>query len=542
MKMINKNLLHKVLLVDDEPFIRKGLSALIDWEAEGYQIAGEAQNGYEAIEMLKKDDYQLIISDIKMPDMDGIEFAQYVKDEKLSYAKFVFLSGYYDFSYAKSAIQCGCTDYVLKPIQKEELLSILRRIQNELKETGGVQDSRIREKAYLDRNLLALIWGKYDDINVNCVKRKLKISDNVAYIHVEISLLDSEFSLLSEEKKREYQRKLYTYASFLLKKYADYIILGVTKMEECYDIGIVYTPLMGKEKGLNDEEWLEWILKELKERIGFDIVACTGNLVKEIEDITISYKEAMLTRTFRFFHKKAKTTNMGIKKSPVKHIQEEYFRKELDGLIHAIELGDKTYIKENAGNLYRRMMDKCIDSELIGLNIQYYLYRLLGLAYEIETDINQEEIMRYIQEAAFSTGIPWSNDMKFQKFAQDYSDYLVQLRKESTSGIIMQIEAEIEANYAESISLKSLGEKYFINSAYLGQIFKKQYGCSFKDYLNGVRIRKAAEMLLRTTDKVYVIAEAVGYKNMEYFIHKFESIYGMTPARFRKRNCNAINE
>lgn len=80
-----------------------------------------------------------------------------------------------------------------------------------------------------------------------------------------------------------------------------------------------------------------------------------------------------------------------------------------------------------------------------------------------------------------------------------------------------------------------MGEKYFINSAYLGQLFKKKYGCGFKEYVNGVRLRKAAEMLLRTDEKVYIIAEKVGYKNLEYFINKFESVYGITPSRFRKK-------
>ncbi len=329
-----------------------------------------------------------------------------------------------------------------------------------------------------------------------------------------------------------------------MKRYADHIIFGVIKKGECYDIGIIYCPFMAQERDMTDNEWLTWFTMELKERAGYDIAVCAGSKVKGIEDIAFSYREATMTRSFRFFQKHEKKTSQAYllnkKNAASKSNQEEYYRKELDHLIHAIETGDKTFIKENASSLYRRMMEKGMDLELITLNIQYFLYRLLGLAYEIETGINQEEIMKYIQEAAFSSGMPWINELKFLKFAQDYSDYLAQLRQESSKGTINQIEAEIEANYAENLSLKSLGEKYFVNSAYLGQLFKKQYGCCFKDYVNGVRIRKAAEMLLRTDERVYIIAERVGYKNMEYFINKFESIYGITPARFRKRNCEGI--
>lgn len=537
-----KKTLLKVLLVDDEPFIRKGLGALIDWEAEGYIIAGEAQNGNEAIEILSGEEYQLIISDIKMPDMSGIELAEYAKAKRITEAKFVFLSGFYDFQYAKSAILCGCSDYVLKPIQKEELLSVLRRIRNDIQEEAGDRmDKSICEKAYLDRNLMALIWGRYDEINLNYVKERLKLTGEVMYIHLEIYMMDDKFAGLSEEKKREQQRKLYNYAGLLLKKLSDYVIFDVTKHGECYDIGIIYSEFMARERNMTDEEWLGWILQELRERMGFEIAACTGSRVRGIEDIAYSYREAAMTRFFRFYQKleKEPVHRASKRKVQAKNTQEEYFRKELDSLIHGIEIGDKAFIRENAGSLYRRMMDKCMDSELIGLNIQYYMYRLLGLAYEIETDINQEEAMLYIQETAFAPGLPWINEMKFLKFAEAYSDYLMQLRQTSARGVMNRIEAEIEANYAENLSLKSLGEKYYLNSVYLGQIFKKCYGCCFKDYMNGVRLRKAAQMLLRTDDKVYEIAEKVGYRNMEYFINKFESIYGVTPARFRKRNSEA---
>lgn len=541
-----KDMLLKVLLVDDEPFIRKGLAALIDWEAEGFVIAGEAQDGCEAVLRLSEEDYQLVISDIRMPDMSGIELVEEVKTRKISDAKFVLLSGFYDFQYAKSAILYGCSDYVLKPIQREELLNVLRRIQKKIREeAGGRRDKSIFEKAYLDRNLLALIWGKYDEINLRYAKEKLELKGRIKYIHLEISLLDERFLNQSEEKKRVLHRQLYNYAALLFKRLSNHVIFGVTKEGECYDIGIIYSELMSDKKNMTDEEWLDWVLKELRERMGFEITAFLGGWVSKLEDIAYSYREAAMARSFCFYKipkkdiKKEPAQGTGKKAIQNKNQQDEYLRKELDALIHGIETGDKEFIKENSGELYRKMMDKGLDSKLIGMNIQYYVYRLLGLAYEIENDINQEEVMQYIQEEVFSSGMPWINEVKFRKFAEDYSEYLLQLRQNSARGIMNLIEAEIEANYSDNLSLRSMGEKYYLNSVYLGQIFKKRYGCCFKDYINGVRLRKAAELLLRTEEKVYEIAEKVGYKNTEYFINKFESTYGVTPARFRKRNCEA---
>jgi two-component system response regulator YesN len=115
----------KVLLVDDEPFIVQGLSALIDWEKEGFEIVGTAGNGSEAVEFLKSNPVDLILADIKMPVMNGLVFLKYVRETHLSEAFFVILSGYGDFTYAKEAIKWQCTDYILKPIQKSQLLALL---------------------------------------------------------------------------------------------------------------------------------------------------------------------------------------------------------------------------------------------------------------------------------------------------------------------------------------------------------------------------------------------------------------------------------
>ena len=528
----------RVLLVDDEPFIRKGLAALIDWEAEGFQITGEASNGISAIQLLKQNEYELIISDIKMPEMDGIEFITYVKSNKLSAARFVFLSGYYDFQYAKTAIQFGCCDYILKPIQKEELLVTIRKIMEEFqKEAGRERNKKDYEKAYLDCHLMAIIWGKYDTVNLQYVREKMHLSDEMAYIHCEISLNDEKFLALSEDRRKEEQRRLYNYANLLLKNNADHIIYDITKLTECYEIGIIYCAYMAQERGLPQEEWLGWLLKELSERVGCEIVACMGSIVNSLNTLTDSFREAVMLRSFRFYKKNDNRDIRMLKREPESQCSKtDFFKKQLDELIHYIEINDKFKINENAKALYRSLMDKNIDPEAVSRNIQYLLYRLLGLGYNQDADINQEEIMQYIRETVFSSKTYYENVSKFQQFAVEYSDYLAQLRQNTAKGTIDLVENEIEENYAECISLRSLGEKYYINSAYLGQAFKKKYGCAFKDHLNNVRIRKAAEMMLNTDKKVYEIAVDVGYKNQEYFINKFEEAYGVTPTRFRKRD------
>lgn len=115
------------MLVDDEPFILRGLEVLIDWEAEGFTIVKLAENGQEALDYLREHQVDLIFADIKMPVMDGISLLERIFDEKLSDALTVILSGYNDFKYAQTVMRYNCMEYMLKPIQKEQLLEVLRR-------------------------------------------------------------------------------------------------------------------------------------------------------------------------------------------------------------------------------------------------------------------------------------------------------------------------------------------------------------------------------------------------------------------------------
>lgn len=530
-----KRALGRVLLVDDEPFIRKGLSALLDWEEEGYRIVGEAGTGDEALEWVREDLVDLVISDIKMPVMGGMKLIEAARKMGKEKVKFLFISGFYEFEYAKNVIRYKGSDYILKPVQKEELAAALRRIRKEMEKQKMLHEEKaVLEKAYLDRNMMALIWGKFDETNLSCVREHMQIKGAVRYLDVELDMQQTDFLCLAEEKKRECQRKLYDVAKLLLKEDGDHVIFDVAKHEKAYDIGIILCNSIWKKEGVSEEEWIHNFLGRLSERIKYHLILNAGKKVTGIEKISDSYKDASVTRFFRSGQQAVATAEELVEKEGEK--RKGYYRKELDELVHWIEIGDKWKIKENIKGVYRKIAGSSADPQMIGLNIRYFLYRLLGLVYEQDANVDQKEVMDYIRNAAFSFGSLQGSEEQFIRFANEYADYLSQLRQNTGKGVLRQIEQDIEEHYADNLSLKSLGEKYYVNSAYLGQVFKKQYNTSFKDYLNSIRMRKAAEMLLRTDKKIYEISECVGYKNKDYFIGKFEEAYECTPSRFRARN------
>ena len=125
----------KVMFVDDEPYIVEGLKVLIDWESENFEIVKVAENGLEALEYLRENEVNLVIADIRMPIMTGIELLEKVKEEGISDAYFIILSGFNDFQYVRDVMRLGGMDYLLKPIKRDELLQILRRITDLNKES-----------------------------------------------------------------------------------------------------------------------------------------------------------------------------------------------------------------------------------------------------------------------------------------------------------------------------------------------------------------------------------------------------------------------
>ena len=375
----------KVLLVDDEPFILEGLSVLIDWNKEGFEIAAKVSNAYEALEVLAREQIDLMITDIKMPGMTGLELVEKIRREKLSGAYFAMLSGYNDFEYVRTALHNECLDYLLKPIDKEELLRMLDRVRQ-------------------------------------C------------------------FEAL-RQKQRETNAFLGGGADFL------------TSLRN-------FDP--GSDVNRNDA------------------------------DRTVD-------------------------------------KQLIDELIRAVKINDREDISRYARQLYADMTKEKSDAAMINMAVNYLMFELLHLASEQDENCSQGDVVQFIREAALDKADSEDDEASLTALLLEYGDYLMDLRASQSHGVLSRIEEDIKQNYKENLTLKDMGKKYYVNAAYLGQSFKKQYGESFKDYLNRVRIEKAVELLLYSDKKIYEIAEEVGYKDLDYFINKFIALKGCTPAKYRKQ-------
>ncbi|OOM78782.1 putative response regulatory protein [Clostridium puniceum] len=525
----------KILIVDDEPFIRQGLKILINWEQYGYEIVGEAANGFEAIKELEKKDIDLIIADIKMPEMNGIELIEYVHDNILCEVKFIVLSGYYEFEYAKKAIKYNVKDYILKPIQKDELIKVLIAFKEEyIKQEKQQTIQKIKDKVVYDRYLNEIINDKCNNSNLEYVKKYQEFSAELRYIIIEINYNKDEYINVSEAEKREGQQIFYqNIIGWLGENYYN-VIVDITSYKDCYDIGFIYDKRLVLEQDISEKDYILNLEKSMKQIQKYDFYIYIGQKVSIIEDLALSYKSATVAKLFSDFSNENNITyydEMTTKKELGCNIEKQY----MDNLIHEIEENNEDEIKKCVNKIYCSFKEYRIDLEIIKININYLLCNLINVAKELDSGVNQGEVMQYISSVSFEQIISRGSLKHLERFSLEFSKYLNQLRQNSFQGILNQIDKEISENYMEKLSLKYLSEKYYINSAYLGQIFKKQYNVAFKDYLNAYRIEKASELLKRSDEKIYKIAETVGYNNPDYFINKFVQLKGKTPLQYRKQ-------
>ncbi|MCR4566852.1 MAG: response regulator [Pseudobutyrivibrio sp.] len=522
----------KVLLVDDEPFILQGLKMLVDWEQEGWEVF-TASNGAEALDFLKEESVDLVIADIKMPVMSGLELLKTVHDEKISDSYFVVLSGYAEFSYAQEALRYDCTDYILKPVEREQLLEILTKVAalNKERDFKRRSDAK-REKAFLDRTFMKLLSGKFNRGNIEYVSAIMDTDEDMSYVEIQLDVETLSEDYSDEEKKGQLD-KLYSSAFDFLKDDSKFCIMDVSDSEKIYDVGFIYNEAMAKRLQLTREEYLKSFLDFLIANTNLPITMLVGKNVSGIKNISKSYGTVNVLRSLQGF-REMKNLYYYENEYKISDTGVLICKKELDDLIVAIERGERVEIRKSVDNFYEVMQKTGVTESTMNLNINYLLFQLIHLASELDSEVNQEEILRMISENTSEEGKSRGSKNHLCRMTYAYGEYLTQLRKNASKGVLGEIEEEVKKNYASNLTLKELSEKYFVNSAYLGQLFRKKYGCSFKDYLNNHRVEEAAKLLRKSDMKIYEVAEAVGYKDVDYFVNKFIDSKGCTPTKYKK--------
>ncbi len=520
----------KVLLVDDEQFIRQGLRQLVDWEKYGYQVVAEAENGLDAVRILEETDIDLMFVDIRMPGMNGMELIAYVKEKLRRPVRIVILTGYADFEYARKALQMNVTDYMLKPVQGEELVGILKKINQDYRREQ--QDQRDK----FDFHMTQILLGKFSEANLAQVRERLPDGRAMKFVSFEFDKGQKEFALLDQAGRNEQLLDLTQYLKSLVGEFAYHVVPLIEAEEEIFGVGLLAErELYAKEGYAGEEGYLEYLQKRVTQHFPYHVQVYVGQEVQSLAELTKSFYSI---RVARCFHGLAQDgSHVGnyediLKKKPSMGIREE----DVSLLLEAVKENDAARIEACAGRIFDRIRSSDMNLEMVNASIYHILYRLMEMVQEFDDETNQQEILQYIGKESFNKLALSGSTEEITGFFSDYAGYLAQVRIQESRNILDKVDDYVKAHYKEKMSLKSLGEQFYVNNVYLGQLYKKKYGIVFRDYLNNLRLEKAQELLLGTDMRIYAIAEEVGFGKVEYFINKFVQMHKMTPNQYRIRN------
>jgi two-component system, response regulator YesN len=511
----------KVLLVDDEVFVRKGLQELIPWGELGYVIAGEADNGEEALvvcESLKPD---LIITDIRMPVQDGLDLIRNAKEQGMD-PVFIIVSGFHDFKYAQQALRYGVHDYILKPIDEEELAVTLKKLAAKitLKRLTALAPGRPAADSILEKLVEGHIQEK--DAEEYAAALGMEALSSFAYIIAEV----------------HYQ--------------PESPAIGLKEMKEA----ISQWDKSGAEWPVLEQRGGQYGILALPDRLA----GCAGSLFAALQSL----------RLFMSRHlKRAVSLYAGMTVHSLTHIRSSYlsandtakhkFAEDGEGVIlHERIDGKPLYMLDMDQDLYSRLMlqleendmgaaVRTIDSIFQLFHAQRYstgavlnsLTRcIIGMVRVMKEMDGNEGTVPSMKDMTDWENRSWSLQGLKEQFIQvmtEASSEIARLRKEQTKGGIEKIKKYIESHYNENISLKSISSKFFMNPVYLGQLFRKSYGLYFNDYLLGLRVQEAKKLLRQTDLRMYEVAERVGFQNADYFVTQFEKLEHMSPTEYRNK-------
>ena len=257
----------RILLVDDEPFIVQGLKAMIELDNPKYRIVGEASDGKEALEFLKREKVDLIIADVQMPVMSGLELLETIRKEKISDAYFMVLSGYSDFQYAQQALRYDCIDYVLKPVKQEDLRRVLRQVERlEQEKMEQEEQKQFLEQAMMSRSLAAVLTGEMSSEELEYVEKRLPVSGGLRYVELEMK---EEAGRDGAEYRKAFRRACQKHMG---EKWKECCVKDIAPDSGRHCTALLLSGEMLREKGQTEKEFLQEFLEKMRHE-GFEPTA-----------------------------------------------------------------------------------------------------------------------------------------------------------------------------------------------------------------------------------------------------------------------------
>lgn len=510
----------KILIVDDEFIMRQGIKHMIDWEQEGFQVIGEASNCQEAFDMIEINMPHIIISDIVMPQVDGIEFTKIVQ-ERYPQIQIVILSSYSDFEYVRSSFQNGAVDYILKPsLNPVDFLQTLKRIAKKISNV----DLLLKNSVNIDHLLNRLILGFDANIDFDYVNN-LFTHQSFCLFGINIKKIYTNYekrqqmidSFVSEVESQDFQEEVIQ----IIKIENDIIVLIVNFNKSNYN------KLISKFNAISEN-----VASHFHE--AFFVLSKEFDAITNIKDV---YENEFIPLTQQYFYNKnmhllySKNFN---KPLPIDKFNFKGFSESVSILqiSKAFEMLTE-YIKKAIDN------KSLAEFELKTL-IQNCFYNVISTLEYVNSDgISSNSLKREYFDKIDNSKYVEDLMISYESILSSFNEIINEHQNKINSHIINKIIEYIYENYNEQLTLSYVSKLFNFNYYYLSSYFSSYNEEGFNEFLNKIRIKKACEFLKQDIP-ISDISNMVGYSDQSYFSKVFKKFTGFTPSNFRKNSSKAL--
>ena len=525
---------YKVILVDDEAEVIDMIEKKIHWNDLGFEVAGSATNGVKALELVEKLQPDVVLTDIKMPYMDGLELSRRLNREYPN-IYIMLCTGFDEFEYAKEAVHLEIKEYMLKPVNATELSESLTNLKHTLDREREEKLNVKKLNDYFQEVLpklqsnffISLIEGRVEKRDYERFLQAYQVDMKgplfgCVIFHTSENHVPEGMNplLLSMSVEREIKQRLMDQWNC-----QEFIYMGNTLLILELDVEDEITQITDA-----CDRFCRWAYRIM----GAVVTAGIGTVCDSLYEISLSYERAREAVSYRVLYGTKRAINIGeiVPKEQIKPVQSEESRMQT--LFRAIRIGDSAEIERAAHEEMEKLHKNTETMSQYNLATMEIVSGFFKFCTDNSLDFNKisgnmQNIYEKVSQMDESSLTAWIVQM-----SETISEKLKCARNSSARRLIVEAQNIVKERYMEAdISLDEVCAVLGVSNSYFSSVFKKEAGKSFISYLTDYRMDIAAEMILNTDEKSYTIAEKVGYLDANYFSYVFKKKFGVSPSKYR---------
>jgi len=525
--------MYTVIVADDEEELRRALIRRVDWESIGFSVVGEAENGAEALELVEKYEPDLLLTDIRMPFISGIELARQVREVQPA-MQIVFLSGYDDFTYAQQAIQYNIISYLLKPISAAELTEELKKIREKIDEKYHQFVDDGGELGKLEIQNMVMPWlldGFQGEAGEDRNRKLMKEAVSAGLLKAdtgELKFIVIVTGMVDFDGKIRTTKNMVHAVDSILMKYVKHVSF--------YSEGRIISLLIASQAGF--DKYLHIAVGEIAQSVkrimNFSCLIGVSRPAPGLSDVHEAYMEAMNAIQYSKRNRTEVSFISDIERGQDVDLERiEGYISELENLLRG---GGRQELEEFLNRIFDR-----IEKENMAVSALYFMMvQLVSAVFRIVYSVVEKDAVTELQGSApLLTGDAMENfalmHSRYIAFCLKARDLISEQRKKSSTVLCDKALGIIESQYMnQDISLVSVSNEISVSPNYLSALIRKSTGKTFIDLLTQKRIETAKDLLLCTNMKIKDISEKCGYNDQHYFSYCFKKYIGLSPNAYKQ--------